>query len=223
MDTDAKLNNNSVEEAEKSLTLSRAFTFWFSFASTKAVLTREDYESEIKVLGSISTVEDFWSYYQHMVRPEKMPVSSKFALFQEGIKPAWEDKENQNGGSFILKVKKNFANKFWEDLLLSYIGEQCEYNDDVCGIILNVKATEVVISVWTKSIDEQAKETIENWLRRTLGLSDKVPLQYRYHPRNKGDSQPQLPQGPPVGHSGQHQPYGRKFERSDRKESDATA
>mmetsp|Transcript_25326 Transcript_25326/g.22352 ORF Transcript_25326/g.22352 Transcript_25326/m.22352 type:complete len:117 (+) Transcript_25326:71-421(+) len=111
------------KDKSNQLQLSRAFTFWFSYAADRGKFSKENYENEIKELGSFSTAEQFWSFYQHMIRPENLPVGCKFSLFQEGIKPAWEDKANEGGGSFILRVKKNYANKFWEDLLISYIGE----------------------------------------------------------------------------------------------------
>ena len=43
-------------------------------------------------------------------------------MFLSHIKPMWEDKENANGGRFVLRVKKNYANYFWENLLLAFIG-----------------------------------------------------------------------------------------------------
>ena len=190
-------------EADKKLQLSRAFSFWFSYAPNKTKLRREDYESEIKMLGSFSTVEDFWSYYQHMIRPDKLPVGCKFALFQEGIKPVWEDKENQGGGSFILRVKKNYANKFWEDLLISYIGEQCDENDDICVLNLGVKANEINISIWTRALDEESREIIDEWIRKTLGFNDKIEIEYRHHP--KGTEEPHQ----------QHKPHHKRIERND--------
>ena len=34
----------------------------------------------------------------------------------------WEDKLNEGGGRFVLRIKKPFANKIWEDLVLALIG-----------------------------------------------------------------------------------------------------
>jgi len=68
-------------------------------------------------------VEDFWGYYQHFVRPEELPSNCEFFLFQDNIKPMWEDSNNENGGRFKLRIKKQYGNRFWEDLILSFIGE----------------------------------------------------------------------------------------------------
>lgn len=192
------------EMQKEKLNLSRTFTFFFSYTANKAKL-KENYENEIKQLGSFNTVEDFWSYYQHMVRPDKLPVGCRFALFQEGIKPVWEDKENHNGGGFYLRIKRNYANKFWEDLLLGFIGEQCSENDDICGLNLNIKQHEINISIWTKSLSPNAKKNIEDWIRKSLDLNDKIELDYKHHPKQTGE------QGPET----HHKPAYRKIERND--------
>lgn len=168
----------------------RPFSFWFSYIQNKAKLSKEDYESGIKILGSFSTIEDFWSYYQHMIRPDKLPAGCKFALFQEGIKPAWEDKANEDGGSFILRIRRSHANKIWEDLVLSYIGEQCKENNEICGLYLNVKATEANISIWTKVIDQNKRDIIREWIKETLGFGDKIEVEYKLHPKEEAQNQP---------------------------------
>ena len=35
----------------------------------------------------------------------------------------WEDKPNIGGGRFLLRVKKQYSNLIWEDLILSFIGK----------------------------------------------------------------------------------------------------
>lgn len=87
--------------------LTRTFVFWFSFFKQslgKGPATGLKYEDNINQICSFNTIEDFWGYYQHMVRPEQLPVGCDFFLFQQGIKPMWEDAANDNGGRFLLKV-----------------------------------------------------------------------------------------------------------------------
>lgn len=137
-----------------------------------------------------------------MVRPENLPVGCKFSVFQEGIKPAWEDKANEGGGGFILRVKKNYANKFWEDLLLSFIGEQCDENDDICGLNLKVNANDVNIQIWISNVDDEVRGYIHEWIKITLGFYDKIDIEFRNHPKHNDGSQKQNP---------------KKFERNDDK------
>jgi len=75
-------------------------------------------------------------YYQHMVRPDKLPEGATFYCFSEGVKPMWEDPANLGGGRFQMSVKLRYANRFWEDLLLALIGNQCEHSDYINGIQL---------------------------------------------------------------------------------------
>jgi len=207
--TESKPTETTSKEAVSQKTaLSRTFTFWFSFF--KQNRTKSTYEDEIKPLGNFSTVEDFWSYYQHIIRPEKLPFGSEFFLFQEGIKPMWEDESNQGGGRFILRLKKNYANRFWEDLILSYIGEQCEENDEICGLVLSVKSNDITISLWTKQITEKAKDTIKLWMRSTLQINEKTDLEYKNHPH------PNPSQGGGGGDRGGHHPkFHKKLERNE--------
>ena len=57
----------------------------------------------------------------------------------------WEDEANKGGGRFTIKIKKGFANKIWEDLLMGVIGETYEENDIICGIVLLIKKSQDVI------------------------------------------------------------------------------
>ena len=43
----------------------------------------------IAVFGLLQ-VEQFWSFYTHLVRPGDLPDHSDYHLFKDGIKPLWE-------------------------------------------------------------------------------------------------------------------------------------
>ena len=65
-----------------------------------------------------------------MTRPIDLPNKASFAFFQEGIRPMWEDAANSNGSRFMLRVKKEYANRIWEDLLIGFIGDTCKVDKD---------------------------------------------------------------------------------------------
>lgn len=173
----------------KKTPLHRPYTFWFSFykQSLKGNKKEFKYEDNINKICTFSSIEDFWGFYQHMIRPEQLPIGCDFFLFQESIKPMWEDENNVGGGRFILKVKKQYGNKFWEDLLLGFIGEQIEYNDLICGLNASVKDKEVVLSMWLKKMEENdhRREEIKKKMRKLLGLTEKVDIEFREHPKEK--------------------------------------
>ncbi len=41
-------------------------------------------------MASFKTVEEFWSVYSHLMRPNDLPSSINYHLFREGIAPMWE-------------------------------------------------------------------------------------------------------------------------------------
>lgn len=49
----------------------------------------ERFEDSLLPVANISTVEQFWAYYQHFKRPTNLPVGSYIYLFKEGVKPVW--------------------------------------------------------------------------------------------------------------------------------------
>lgn len=62
-----------------------------------------------------------------MARADTIPDGSQYYLFAEDIKPAWDHEANHNGGRFVLRIKKKYANKFWEDMILGLIGKYINY------------------------------------------------------------------------------------------------
>lgn len=118
-----------------------------------------------------------------MIRPEKLPSGGSFMLFQDNIEPKWEHKANKNGGTFYLKIKKKYINKFWEDLALGFIGEQCEENDNICGMIVKAKMQDCVINVWIKETSKEKQKKIQDWIIRALHLNDNTQIDMFEHPK----------------------------------------
>ena len=106
---------------ENETKLNNKFTFWLTFFNKSKDKQLEEFEDNLKPLGSFDSAEGFWSIYQHMKRPYSLPRGSEFFLFKEGIRPMWEDPANVGGGRFFISVKRSMvANRIWENLLLSY-------------------------------------------------------------------------------------------------------
>ncbi len=131
--------------------LSNSYTFLFQSSSKDKTAWQDSQKS----IGGFESVEvnfkcqEFWAYYQHLEKLDQLPLDCGFQVFKNPIKPMWEDEANQNGGRFLLRVKKNYANYFWENLILWLIGQS---SSDVCGLVSNVKEHEVLISIWVKNV-----------------------------------------------------------------------
>eukprot|EP00276_Gloeochaete_wittrockiana_P010719 CAMPEP_0184645768 /NCGR_PEP_ID=MMETSP0308-20130426/2352_1 /TAXON_ID=38269 /ORGANISM="Gloeochaete witrockiana, Strain SAG 46.84" /LENGTH=137 /DNA_ID=CAMNT_0027075145 /DNA_START=51 /DNA_END=461 /DNA_ORIENTATION=- len=130
--------------------LQQPYCFWFlrrNNAGVKAVAA-ENYASMIKKIGCFSTVEGFWSYYSHLVRPEDLPLNCEFHLFKEGIRPVWEDDANKLGGKWILRLKKGLSNRFWEELIIALVGEQFDAGEEICGAVISIRYEGDILSIW---------------------------------------------------------------------------
>ena len=79
------------------------------------------WEENQRPIITVTTVEDFWSLYNHIETPSKLPFGSDYSLFkvlesldkkfitilsQEGIFPDWEDPRNASGGRWMVGVDR---------------------------------------------------------------------------------------------------------------------
>ena len=64
-----------------------------------------------------------------------------FIIFQEGIKPMWEDEKNRHGGRWLINLDKKqrmtSLDNFWLEVMLCLIGESFEDHSQVVSAILN--------------------------------------------------------------------------------------
>lgn len=161
--------------------LQHSYSFWFN-RRVQGARTQENYEKNIKRVATFSSVELFWSYYNHMVRPNDLPNTSDYHLFKKGIKPMWEDDANRKGGKWIVRLRKGLASKYWEELVLALIGGQFPLSDELCGIVISIRFQEDIISVWNRtSTDRDAKRKIHDTLKRALSLPSNVVMEYKAH------------------------------------------
>ena len=58
------------------------------------------YETSIKTLATVHTVEQFWDVYNHLIRPSDLPTTTDYHFFRDGIKPTWEDPSNAKRQGF---------------------------------------------------------------------------------------------------------------------------
>lgn len=146
-------------------------TYKFSYVHRSFEKKSESYESQIKNIASVATVEEFWSVYVHLHRVSQLAPMTDYYLFQDGVQPMWEDEANKKGGRLVIRLTKNASPKAFEDLCLAIIGEQFG-TDDICGIACSVRFQENYLSIWLR--DAQNKATIkhvETVARKVLDLN----------------------------------------------------
>jgi hypothetical protein len=64
-------------------------------------------------LYTVSTVEETVALVQ--VLPEALVKNCMLFFMRDGIKPAWEDPKNRNGGCFSYKVSNKDTVEAWRD------------------------------------------------------------------------------------------------------------
>ena len=73
------------------------------------------YESAIRNISTVKSVEEFWTTYNYLVRPNSLTNGTDYHFFREGIKPTWEDPSNAKGGKWIVRLRKGLSSRYWEE------------------------------------------------------------------------------------------------------------
>ncbi|KAI8967950.1 translation initiation factor eIF 4e-like domain-containing protein [Mycotypha africana] len=160
--------------------LKYGWVFWFMHRSRGEKIT--DYEAAMKRIASFKTVEEFWAVYSRLSRPSELPNISDYSLFKDGVRPVWEDNVNINGGKWIVRIKKGLASRYWESLVLAIIGDQFDVEDEICGLVLSIRGSEDIISVWNKtSSNGKINLKIRDTIKKYLNLPPDTTMEYKTH------------------------------------------
>ena len=104
--------------------LQNAWTLWF-FKNDKS----RTWEENQRPIITVTTVEDFWSLYNHIEVASRLPPGADYSLFKEGIFPDWEDPRNQDGGRWVIamdKRKRDLLDTYWLEIMFFLIGEHAD-------------------------------------------------------------------------------------------------
>jgi translation initiation factor 4E len=164
--------------------LSRAYNVWCRFRNQRAqgVGHRVGYKQGIKPYGTFSTVEGFWHLYGHMLRADDLPLVD-ICVFQDGIKPAWEDEANATGGQWSVKLHRSITAYCWEGVLMALVGNQIETapEDAIHGLFLSVRFKDTAIAVWNRTVEGRDDALTVASLRRAMELDDDFVFEFRAH------------------------------------------
>jgi translation initiation factor 4E len=172
--------------------LEHEWVFWFDKRQSSNRRNRgekEQFESNLMVVGSFATVEDFWRFYNHMAKPSQLPNNSNYHLFKKDIKPMWEDKANVNGGKWVINLKgqqRVLLDSCWENIVLSLIGETLDPGNEVTGCVCSIRKGGHKIAVWNRNKnDEDMIKLLGNKIKGLLeGMSSPkgdIVLSYQSH------------------------------------------
>lgn len=165
--------------------LEHKWTLWFDNPSGKQ--KQDSYGSSLRSVYTFETVEDFWCLYNNIKPPSWVTAGADFHLFKKGIEPKWEDPKCENGGKWTVLVPKGPSGKqtmdtYWLNAMMAAIGEQFTEGEEICGIVVNLRARQDRLCVWTKTAsNEAAQVSIAKELKKVLGIEDSVKLGYLTH------------------------------------------
>jgi len=149
--TSQTLDHFSQSENE-GVPLQTAWTFWLDKAVHNASLS--EYKANIRKIYSVSTVQGFWSVYNHIPDVSELKLRSYYHLMRDEREPVWEDPALCHGGVWRIKCPKRDTSYVWKELLLAAIGEQfidfLGPGDDICGLSVSPREKDDLIQIWNK-------------------------------------------------------------------------
>lgn len=165
--------------------LEHKWTLWFDNPSGKQ--KQDSWGSSLRSVYTFDTVEDFWCLYNNIKPPSWVGSGADFHLFKKGIEPKWEDPRCEHGGKWTVLVPKGPSGKqtldtYWLNAMMACIGEQFTEGDEICGIVVNVRARQDRLCMWTKTAsNEAAQVSIAKQLKSTLGIEDSTKIGFLVH------------------------------------------
>ena len=183
----------------------KSWTFWETYVSKTEDLSYENSNKLIFKWNDLITFFQFWNKYPgrdiknilydgnnlKYFFKEKYRINT-MNIFQEGIKPMWEDEQNKGGKYFQLdyKIKNDemdtfseLANVHWKKLALCTMGGSIPHADYINGIRFvdktNFTRGKIImfrIEVWVrKNMEENKLEELKKYLSENLGCQNVIP------------------------------------------------
>ncbi|KAJ1928187.1 hypothetical protein IWQ60_002265 [Tieghemiomyces parasiticus] len=180
-------NAETAQLVQNDIPLQNRWSFWLdTFNSAQHSAT--EYEKHLRVVCTVGTVQEFWGAVNNMRGPETLENRHCYHFMKEGIKPTWEDPRNQEGGSYVFRIKKPHTSEVWRDLLLLLIGEQLQdciaADDEICGVSISSRWNSDLFQIWHGNI-RQTSPRVMNHVREYLAG---VELQSQYYKAHRDHS-----------------------------------
>jgi len=171
--------------------LQNAWTLWF-FKNDKS----RTWEENQRPIITVTTVEDFWSLYNHIEVASKLPAGADYSIFKEGIFPDWEDPRNQDGGRWIISLDKKFKQElldtYWLEIIFFLIGEHADQHaHQVNGAVVNVRMRTDKLAVWLADASHgESIMRIGRMLKERLGMDSTSTIGFSVHNEEKSQMRP---------------------------------
>jgi len=137
-------------------TLAHPWAIWEQWTRDAA----SSYGECIRPITTVHSVESFWASYRQIAPPSYLFAGSKvesISLFLAGVRPAWEEEANANGGELYCRRygSPQQLDRLWHTLVLGIIG----------GSIDGAEEHVTGVRVVNKSSGGRVTHRLEVWLR----------------------------------------------------------
>lgn len=156
----------------------------------------EEYAKSQKCVGKFKDIQNMWRWVNSFP-PASLPYGYSYTIMKENIRPLWEDSNNKDGMTFSIRVNykdldDNIINLIWWNLIASVVGESLSFTDNINGISISFRDSNVVFNIWNASANQKYIHQIEKELvpilqeltTETLNLftkrHDPSALKFRY-------------------------------------------
>ena len=176
--------------------IEQKFSFWYRISDDALInqqpgktLDKKEYENQVKKIAEFDTIEDFWSIFQHLRKPDSCRPGIEFQMFKNPIMPMWEDEYNKNGGKFSIKLRKDYSTIIWEEMIFALIGGVLpkEIKDELNGIVVSSRKEFNVLQIWFRNYNSNITGDIEQCIRDLLQIPNEVDLEIKQFFRPKKD------------------------------------
>lgn len=170
------------------------WTVWYDKHSDPA----DDYANRLYVLHEdVADIATFYRVYNNYPW-DKVRLRDTVHIFRKGVRPVWEDPENQKGGCWRFRVPKSKAQAFFHEIAILCMANEFQAvlekeHDHVLGVSTSVRFNSHLISVWNKlGANEKSIKVLERTILDRLSPdlrptgSGSNAYFYKRHDENEG-------------------------------------
>ena len=132
--------------------LSHSWTFWYSVGDKKLSWK----QNQIKI-STVTTIEEFWHTCNQIQPASCLPAGYTYSVFRVGIIPDWEDRQNRNGGRWMVECAKTERQEKldsrWMEVLFMLMGEHVDGTRLVTGAEVCVRKKGDRLEVWMGDVN----------------------------------------------------------------------
>ncbi|KAL5366356.1 translation initiation factor eIF 4e-like domain-containing protein [Aspergillus floccosus] len=131
------------------------WTVWYDKHSDTAA-----YDDRLYVLHEdVADIATFYRVYNNYPW-DKIRLRDTVHIFRKGVRPVWEDPQNQKGGCWRFRVPKSKAQAFFHEIAILCMANEFQAvlekeHDHVLGVSTSVRFNSHMISVWNKLGDNE--------------------------------------------------------------------